>query len=310
MHGEPDISELLLEPGPESHKYSRGVLGLRTGSTAYPGAAVLSAEAAWRAGVGLVRFAAQQGDESPALGLPTPAAAVLASRPETVFALPGGGSPRAQRVDAWVIGCGTDPMLRSYLEREALLALLAGRAPVVVDAGALGLLLEREPGAPAAPVIATPHAREFAELWHAAGLAGVPDLTSGADRSTAASALATRLGVAVLLKGSRTVVASPVGGAVTTAPATPWLATAGTGDVLAGALGALIATHAADRRIAGAPALDHGDLAGLGVAAAALHDRAARIAAGLAAGSGTGGAPITALDVARALPAAHRELRG
>lgn len=300
------IAELLLVPDEASHKYARGVLALRTGSSAYPGAAVLSAEAAWRAGVGLVRYVPPLEDEPSALGLPTPAAAVLAARPETVFT--SDVRARATRVDAWVVGCGTDPARRGYLERQALLALLAGPTPVVVDAGALGLLVERESDRAAAPAIATPHAREFVQLWHAAGLGGVPELDGEVDRSTAAATLAARLGITVLLKGSRTVVASPDGEVFASGPATPWLATAGTGDVLAGALGALVATHAADRRrgtsdSASGGALDHALLARLGVAAAALHDRAARIAAG-------DGMPITALDVARALPAAHLALRG
>ncbi len=100
----------------------------------------------------------------------------------------------------------------------------------------------------------------------------------------------------MLLKGARTIAAAPRGGLLVAPAATPWLATAGTGDVLGGVLGALLAGHAAAVR------QDPDLLAELGIAAAQLHDRAARIAAG------TAGQPITAGDVVHALPAAWTSL--
>lgn len=296
-----DAAQLLSAPGPDSNKYSRGVLGLRTGSSAYPGAAVLGAEAAWRTGIGLVRYFPPLDDDPPAFGMPSPASAILAMRPETVFSRDRGED--RERCDAWLLGSGTDPAARSFAEREALRELLAGQAPAVVDAGALDLVPHR----PAAPVIVTPHRGEFRRLWIAAGLSGSPEDTPGADR--AAAILARELGVTVLLKGSRTIAAAPSGSTLVSGPATPWLATAGTGDVLAGILGALIAAHATETR------RNPGLLAQLGVTASLLHDTAARIASGDTRidpddDAGCAGAPIPALDVAHALPRAIALLRG
>ncbi|NLA65455.1 MAG: NAD(P)H-hydrate dehydratase [Leucobacter sp.] len=328
-----DTAEFLLVPGATSHKYSRGVLGVRTGSSAYPGAAVLSVEAAWRSGIGMVSFVSPLDDAPPKFGLPSPAAAILALRPETVFA--ADTAHQRARCDAWLVGCGTDPAQRSTAEREALLELLSGTTPVVVDAGALDLVVREQA---TAPTIVTPHLGEFQSLWRLAGLRDLQWKTTGgshaqdaAERARAASKLAATLGVTVLLKGSRTVVAAPTGMVFVCEPATSWLATAGTGDVLAGVLGALVAIHA------DAAHSDAGMLARLGAAAVTLHDTAARIAstrpdgcpaADRPAGTpapptdsnqapagaaealiGTATTPITALDVAACLPAAHRHLR-
>lgn len=108
--------------------------------------------------------------------------------------------------------------------------------------------------------------------------------------------LAADLGVTVLLKGSTTLVTTPPGESATVGPATPWLATAGTGDVLAGILGALTAAHAAARD--DRPRVDHDALLSLAATASLLHDCAARFA------TWHEDRPITALDVAEALPAA------
>lgn len=269
-----DIARWVREPGIDDDKYTRGVLGVRTGSAAYPGAAVLGVTAAWRTGIGMVRYASEAEE---------PVAAVLAARPETVF---GEG-----RSDAWLIGSGTDPAARSFAEREALARLLRGDVPVVVDAGALKLALEIAEEGTLAPAILTPHLGEFERLWEAVH-PGEPV----ADRGAAASRIAQKIGAAILLKGSTTIAASPDGSTIEVGPATPWLATAGTGDVLAGMLGALVASNAAAVREE--PARLHE----IGAAAAALHDAAARIA------SGTPGRPVTALDVANAVPDAIASL--
>lgn len=287
--GERDGARLLLAPGPESHKYSRGALGLRTGSAAYPGAAVLGAESAWHTGVGAVRFISQLDDGRPPFGLPSPAAAVLGSRPETVFSRDS-AADRA-KCDAWVVGSGTDEAVRSFAETTALSEILDGHAPVVVDAGALDLITVTSVNA---PVILTPHFGEFRHLLAASGLDSI-DASDHTTRVAAARALAERLGATVLLKGSHTLAAAPSGEWYEYGPATPWLATAGTGDVLAGALGALVATHAAHSTV------DHHLLAQLGVTAAMLHDHAARAAS---ESTSAKHGPITALAVARSLSAA------
>ncbi|WP_277425201.1 ADP-dependent NAD(P)H-hydrate dehydratase, partial [Leucobacter chromiireducens] len=168
-----DVAGWLRRPGAHDDKYRRGVLGVRTGSAAYPGAAVLGVGAAWRTGVGLLRYVPPTADPAPPYGLMTPAAAVLAASPETVF-----GAPQdARQCDAWLLGSGTDPDTRSAAETAALTELLAGPAPVVVDAGALGLAAELRGGggSPAeTPLILTPHAGEFARLWRGAGLGDPP----------------------------------------------------------------------------------------------------------------------------------------
>ncbi|GAA1594127.1 ADP-dependent NAD(P)H-hydrate dehydratase [Leucobacter chromiireducens] len=296
-----DVAHWLRRPGARDDKYRRGVLGVRTGSALYPGAAVLGVGAAWRTGLGLLRYVPPVDDAASPWGLPSPAAAVLAAHPETVF----GPAPEGARpCDAWLIGSGTDPAARAAAETAALAALLAGSAPVVVDAGALGLAaaLSAAERTVAAPLILTPHAGEFTRLWQAADLGAVPAALRSpedvAGRGVAAAELAAVLGVTVLLKGSRTIAATPHGHQFVGPEATPWLATAGTGDVLAGVLGALVAAQTEAVR------QDPDLLAELGIAAAQLHDRAARIAAG-----GTGvQRPITAGDVVSALPAAYAEL--
>ncbi len=289
--------ELLMRPQATSDKYSRGVLGVRTGSARYPGAAVLGVQAAWRTGLGLLRFVPPIDEAPPVHGLPGVAAAVLAARPETVIADPFASH---SRVSAWLAGSGTETATRSFAEREWIARLLDGEAPVVLDAGALDLVVRAD--RPRAATIITPHRGEFLALWREVFDEGALPAGWGADRARmpeaaalvgAARTLAARLGVAVLLKGSLTVAATPAGWATAIDPATPWLATAGTGDVLAGVLGALAACCAATVPV------DAELLGRLGASAALIHDTAARIA------SGPGELrPITALDVAEALPRA------
>src|SRR5918993_3549276 len=101
-----DAARALRKPTASDDKYSRGVVGLRTGSEAYPGAAVLGVEAAARTGVGMIRY----------LGPPAPSSLVLQRRPETVTA--------DGRVQAWVIGSGTDAAARSADENAALRKIL------------------------------------------------------------------------------------------------------------------------------------------------------------------------------------------
>ncbi|WP_282837032.1 ADP-dependent NAD(P)H-hydrate dehydratase [Microbacterium flavum] len=261
----------LRRPTAADDKYSRGVVGVRTGSDRYPGAAVLGVEAAHRAGAGMVRY----------LGPDRATDLVLARRPETVAA--------DGRVQAWVIGSGTDAAHRAPHETAALGALLAGEVPVVVDAGALDLVPRRSRQA---PVVVTPHGSEHARLRRDAGLA-----EASGDRVRDAADTAAALGVAVLLKGAETIVATPSGWSrVVTAP-TSWLAAAGTGDVLGGVLGAVVAAASAERT------LDAEDLGPLAATASLVHGRAAARASAL-----RGGGPITALDVAGAVPLVIGEL--
>lgn len=262
----------LRMPTDDDDKYSRGVVGMRTGSVPYPGAAVLGVEAAWRAGAGMVRY----------IGPDPVGDAVLARRPETVR---GEG-----RVQAWVIGSGTDASVRDAEETAALRGVLSGVVPVVADAGALDLVVGAR-----APLVVTPHGREFARLREYLGLA-----PAGEDRVAAAVETAATLDAVVLLKGARTIVATGDGWVASVAAGTPWLATAGTGDVLAGVMGALVAARsdaAADDPVA---------LASLAATAAWVHGAAGRRAAGQ--GEGGPGHPLVALEVADAVPAVVGQL--
>jgi hydroxyethylthiazole kinase-like uncharacterized protein yjeF len=272
---EHDTAAVLRRPTETDDKYSRGVLGVRTGSQDYPGAAVLGVEAAWRTGIGMVRY----------LGPPVPTSLVLQRRPETVTV--------DGRVQAWLVGSGTDADRRSDAETQALRDILASPLPVVVDAGALDL-------APAAtaPLVVTPHGREHARLRALLRLEG-DEPTTDAARAASALRTAEALGATVVLKGAVTIVASPGGRVHRVSSGTPWLATAGTGDVLAGTIGAVVA--------GGPPDATADDLGPLAAAAVWLHGRAASLAA---ADLGGRGGPITAADVAAALPRAVAEALG
>lgn len=204
----------------DSDKYSSGVVGIVAGSAKYPGAALLCVGAAVCLRPGLVRYAGPQ------------AAAVVARWPEVIAS---DDPADAGRVQAWVAGpgMGTDgPALRR------LNVVLGADVPVLIDADGLtllarnpALLVRRERRSHAAMVL-TPHAGEFARLW--------PDLELD-DRLTACRAAARESGAVVLLKGDRTVIAAPDGRAAVNLTGTPWLASAGTGDVLAGVIGSLLA---------------------------------------------------------------------
>jgi ADP-dependent NAD(P)H-hydrate dehydratase / NAD(P)H-hydrate epimerase len=268
-----DVAAILPRPSAESDKYRRGVLGLLAGSEQYTGAAVLSTGGAIRGGAGMVR-------------LVSAAAAVGVVRqhwPEAVLTTYDPGRPdqaidTAGRVQAWAAGpgIGTGP------EAHALLAaVLASSVPVLIDADGLTVLaahrelLARHPG-----TLITPHAGELARLL------GADRADIEARRLHYARAAAAELGVTVLLKGSTTVIAQPQAGqpVLVNPTGSSWLATAGSGDVLSGLAGSLLAQGA--------------DPADAAAAGAYLHGLAARLAAG--------DAPIGASDVVSAIPAAIR----
>jgi ADP-dependent NAD(P)H-hydrate dehydratase / NAD(P)H-hydrate epimerase len=214
-----DAADWVAAPAFGDDKYSRGVLGVVSGSAEDPGAAVLSVEAAHRAGVGMVRYTGPRALRQ----------AVLARRPETVTV--------AGRVQAWLIGSGIDQGRRSFVLLGDLGHALAAQVPVVLDAGALDLV-----GTHSAPTVITPHARELTALLVAREIrTSLAEVRS--DPAAWAERAAAELGVAVLLKGAVTHVCDPDGDRYTVTAPTHWLATAGTGDVLGGILGALVATH-------------------------------------------------------------------
>jgi hydroxyethylthiazole kinase-like uncharacterized protein yjeF len=240
-----DAAAHIAVPGADDDKYSRGVLGVVTGSDAYPGAAVLGVEAALRTGVGMVRY----------LGDARPTDHVLRRRPEVVTA--------NGRVQAWLLGSGMDASLRDTATRARLDAAIEQRLPIVLDAGALDLLAEIR-----GPVVITPHFRELARVLDADPKELAADPAGWAVRA------AEQLGVTVLLKGHDSHIASPDGTRLVASSAPSWTATAGAGDALGGILGALVATHATELDA------DAGLLARLAATASVVHGLAAERASG------------------------------
>ncbi|GAA1353302.1 NAD(P)H-hydrate dehydratase [Falsarthrobacter nasiphocae] len=247
MFSASDAAHAVPRPAPDAHKYSRGVVGLSTGTARYPGAAVLGVRAALAAGVGMVRY---RGPESVAH-------LVLASRPEAVVE-PREGAPG--HCQAWVIGSGMEEDDDAAAELDRLSSDLRSRGGVlVVDAGALGAVRALRLGERLGErAILTPHAGELARLASAAG-AEVSRERVEAEPADWAARMSEDLGCTVLLKGRTTVVASPDGTRVPVRAGHPWLATAGTGDLLAGVIGALAATsEAGPLDVAAAGAWIHG----------------------------------------------------
>ncbi|MEW1718626.1 NAD(P)H-hydrate dehydratase [Streptomyces sp. NPDC093109] len=291
-----DVARLLPVPTGESDKYRRGVVGVVAGSARYPGAAVLAVAGALRGGAGAVRYVGPGVD------------AVLARYPETL--VHEGPPSAAGRVQSWVVGPGLGD---GSWASAAVADVLASDVPVLVDADGLRLLdvetlRGRAARAATATTLLTPHAGE------AAALLGIPREDVEAGRLAAVRELAARYGATVLLKGSTTLVADPDAGIpVRVNPTgTPWLATAGSGDVLSGLAGSLLATGLPPRDAGSVGAYLHGLAARLAAAGAA------RGAAGVAPGAGTApgaapvahGAPVVADDVAEWLPEAWRNVVG
>src|SRR5271166_3931668 len=231
-----DIREMLPRPGAESDKYRRGVLGLLAGSDRFTGAVLLAAGGAVRGGAGMVRVVTAS----------IAAMLVRQAWPETVVtAHPDQGDwdllGSVGRVQAWVagpgMGTGQDAVAR-------LAAVLGTDLPVLVDADGLTILSQVQGLLPrlngAAPTLITPHAGELARLL------GTDGASVEARRLEHARRAAGELGVTVLLKGSTTVIAPGGSGDSRDEPVlvnptgTPWLATAGSGDVLSGLAGALL----------------------------------------------------------------------
>ncbi|MCW2516847.1 MAG: hypothetical protein JWR11_5889 [Mycobacterium sp.] len=228
-------------PGPHDDKYTQGVTGVLAGSATYPGAAILCTGAAVAATSGMVRYAG------------TAAAEVVSHWPEVVAAQTMNS---AGRVQAWVVGpgIGTDEA-----GATALWFALETDLPVVVDADAL-TILAAHPAVVAdrrAPTVLTPHAGEFARL------AGHPP---GDDRVSAARRLADTFGATVLLKGNVTVIAEPGAKTYLNPAGQSWAATAGSGDVLSGVIGSLLAAGLPSGEAAAMGAFVHARAAGLSAA--------------------------------------------
>lgn len=243
------LSYLLKSPKADDNKYSRGVVGFVTGSESFGGAAVLGVTAAFRTGIGMVRY----------IGPSETTSLLLEVRPEAVS---GFG-----RADSWVLGSGVATSDSSQVANLHEASTFEGSK--VIDAGALEVLdfstLEPE------TCILTPHAGELARLLDRYG----KHLELDYEAVSVAAALTNQV---VMLKGHTTLIAHPSGEVRAVGPNSSALATAGTGDVLAGILGALLASNVG---------ADLMDVAELGVK---IHSEAAVRAA--AEG------PVAALDVA------------
>ena len=268
-----DVRRWFAPLSPADYKYSHGVLAAAAGSAQYPGAAHMVVGAARHSGVGMVRL--HSSPQSLAA-----AEAVVHRFPDVVITT---DEPQQDpRATGWVIGpgLGTDSAAA-----QLLADVLDTDLPVVVDADALTLLAEHPPlrerlRLRTAPSIITPHVGEFTRLGY----------SLSADRVTAARAAAADCGAIVVLKGASSVIAEPAGDVLVDLMGSPALATAGTGDALAGIVGA-VAARAGKRTCAEAVA-----------AGVYLHGLAGRIA-------GRGGRPTTAWDVVTAVPDAVAEIR-
>ena len=332
------LTRVVPEPGADDHKFTRGVVGLWAGSETYPGAAVLAANGAVLAGAGMVRLTAPRRVED----------LVLAARPEVV---PAAGRSQALVLGPGVDPADT---VRADELREVLRPTLApardsggGRvadgartgeeaadsaagaapagAPVVVDAGALSILTELlDEGLRCTPRhVLTPHAGEAAALLTALADSETPEGTArqwNRERVEAHPAHAVReicrlSGATVLLKGATTLIAAPHHPLVSVDSGPGWMATAGSGDVLAGVLGAVLAGAAArwerEARCAAAGANSaQGVLVDSVAAGVRLHALAGAYAAAMPGAGvvGAGGHPVAALDIAAALGPARLEL--
>ena len=255
--GEPDLEAIDAEDGflldsiipiPEDHKYTRGVVGVAAGSAEYAGAAHLCVAGALAGTAGMVRF----------MGTPELTARVIDRAPEVVGV--------AGQVQAWVIGSGGGADTEKHLA-----AALGDEVPCVVDAQALRFMR------PAGQLVLTPHAGELAQML---------DCDRGeieADPLHFARLAAEKYGATVLLKGARSLIATPGHPTRVNLSGNPWLATAGSGDVLAGFIGSLLASG-----------MDTHEAASVG---AYLHGFAADLVGG----------PMRASDIAEMLPIAFTE---
>ncbi|PXY17205.1 bifunctional ADP-dependent (S)-NAD(P)H-hydrate dehydratase/NAD(P)H-hydrate epimerase [Prauserella coralliicola] len=259
-----DVAAAWPMPGPSDNKYSQGVTGVAAGSSAYPGAAVLAAAAAVRATSGMVRYAGHAAD------------VVRWHWPEVVAT---GSIFDAGRVQAWVVGPGIGT---GSAGRDVLVHALGQGVPVCADADAITIIAERpevlDARDPDTPLLLTPHDGEFERLTGNA---------PGPDRVGAVCEAARRFDAVVLLKGHSTLVADPAGRVLVNKARGSWLATAGSGDVLSGLTGALLASGVEPWLAAGV--------------AADVHARAGELAAR--------GVPASASGVLAAIPDAIRQAR-
>lgn len=288
------VADRLPDRPDRAHKGTFGRVQVVAGSGEYPGAALLTGLGAMRAGAGLVRIAAASTVVDRLAGsVPEITWMVLDEEAPGLIAPSGWrqATAAAREVDAAVIGPGLGGQPATQRRTRSLVSAL--RIAAVVDADGLNALAAASrwsQGLPAGLVL-TPHPGEFARLVGSGDIPVPADADDDDARAAAAAAAAERWNEVVVLKGARTVVASPDGSVMRSAVATPALATAGSGDVLAGAIAAFLAAGMLPFEAAACGVAVHG-------------------AAGLLAEERIGRAGVIATDVARLLPEAIEKLRG
>jgi hydroxyethylthiazole kinase-like uncharacterized protein yjeF len=248
FENDPDLwLDRLPWPSAASHKHSRGRLGVISGGPWRTGAARLAARSGLRIGAGLVTLVS-----------PRDAMAINAAHLEAVMLAPADSPEEVEgtcsEMDAVVVGPAAG---LEDATREKVLALGRTGAALVIDADAITVFRP----APAdlfalldVDDVLTPHEGEFERLFP-----GV--LAASETRVAAARSAASRAGAVVLLKGGDTVIAHPDGRAAINLSASPWLATAGSGDVLAGLIGGLLCQGASGFDAACAAAWVHAEAA-------------------------------------------------
>ena len=268
-----DSKRQIVIPSELDHKYSRGTLGVITGSAQFPGAAVLTSKAAIATGLGVLRFHSSSGL----------AHLVLHAAPEALVQ-PG-------KVDAWLAGSGVSDKKYSdyttWLRHRWFKLLSAQSVPTILDAGALNWA-----GKLSQPTLITPHAGELSRLLTKRGVA-VSSEAIEADPKKWSMVAAEKLSATVLLKGSTTYIAQK-DFLIELPKATPWLATAGSGDVLAGIIGALLATNYIEILN------DENNLARVAATGALIHNNSALLA--------SMGSPISATSIIDFIPEAIRKI--
>lgn len=270
-----DLSEVLAPAiSPEAHKYSRGLVEVIASSAAFPGAAHLAVAGALGSGAGMVALCGGPGADP---------GAVVARFPQVVLA----ADPGYVKADVRVVGPGLGD---GSAQTDIVHSVLADPAPLVVDASALNVLGQVEGRAALGRrrelgwvTVVTPHEGEFARLGC--------DLSGG--RLAAARRAADDIGAVVVLKGPGTIVAAPSGMCFVDPYGGPELASAGSGDLLAGLCGGILATAAAARTRAG-DQLGADEAARCAAVAVGRHGLAGRLAAAESSA-------VTALDVAAQL---------